>query len=30
MVVGHHGEDRRLLAIGTGIEERLTTETGRQ
>jgi aspartyl-tRNA(Asn)/glutamyl-tRNA(Gln) amidotransferase subunit A len=30
MVVGHHGEDRRLLAIGTGIEEKLTTETERQ
>jgi aspartyl-tRNA(Asn)/glutamyl-tRNA(Gln) amidotransferase subunit A len=29
MVVGRHGEDRRLLAIGIGIEERLTTETQR-
>ena len=30
MVVGRHGEDRRLLAIGRGIEEKLTTETVRQ
>jgi len=30
MVVGRHGEDRRLLAIGIGIEEELTTETKRQ
>jgi aspartyl-tRNA(Asn)/glutamyl-tRNA(Gln) amidotransferase subunit A len=30
MVVGRHGEDRRLLAIGRGIEEMLTTETRRQ
>jgi len=30
MVVGRHGEDRRLLAIGCGIEEKLTTETVRQ
>ncbi len=30
MVVGRHGEDRRLLAIGSGIEEKLTTETQRQ
>ena len=30
MVVGRHGEDRRLLAIGGGIEEKLTTETQRQ
>jgi aspartyl-tRNA(Asn)/glutamyl-tRNA(Gln) amidotransferase subunit A len=30
MVVGRHGEDRRLLAIGTAIEEKLTTETVRQ
>ncbi len=30
MVVGRHGEDRRLLAIGIGIEEKLTTETVRQ
>jgi aspartyl-tRNA(Asn)/glutamyl-tRNA(Gln) amidotransferase subunit A len=30
MVVGRHGEDRRLLAIGSGIEEKLTTETERQ
>jgi aspartyl-tRNA(Asn)/glutamyl-tRNA(Gln) amidotransferase subunit A len=30
MVVGRHGEDRRLLAIGTGIEEKLTTEAVRQ
>jgi aspartyl-tRNA(Asn)/glutamyl-tRNA(Gln) amidotransferase subunit A len=30
MVVGRHGEDRRLLAIGIGIEEKLTTETKRQ
>ena len=29
MVVGRHGEDRRLLAIGGGIEEKLTTETQR-
>jgi aspartyl-tRNA(Asn)/glutamyl-tRNA(Gln) amidotransferase subunit A len=29
MVVGRHGEDRRLLAIGSGIEEKLTTETQR-
>jgi aspartyl-tRNA(Asn)/glutamyl-tRNA(Gln) amidotransferase subunit A len=27
MVVGRHGEDRRLLAIGSGIEEKLATET---
>jgi aspartyl-tRNA(Asn)/glutamyl-tRNA(Gln) amidotransferase subunit A len=27
MVVGRHGEDRRLLAIGIGIEEKLATET---
>jgi aspartyl-tRNA(Asn)/glutamyl-tRNA(Gln) amidotransferase subunit A len=30
MVVGRHGDDRRLLAIGRGIEEQLTTETARQ
>jgi aspartyl-tRNA(Asn)/glutamyl-tRNA(Gln) amidotransferase subunit A len=30
MVVGRHGEDRRLLAIGIGIEEKLTTETMRR
>jgi aspartyl-tRNA(Asn)/glutamyl-tRNA(Gln) amidotransferase subunit A len=30
MVVGRHGEDHRLLAIGSGIEEKLTTETLRQ
>jgi aspartyl-tRNA(Asn)/glutamyl-tRNA(Gln) amidotransferase subunit A len=30
MVVGRHGEDRRLLAIGRGIEEKLATETQRQ
>jgi aspartyl-tRNA(Asn)/glutamyl-tRNA(Gln) amidotransferase subunit A len=30
MVVGRHGEDRRLLAIGRGIEEKLTTEAVRQ
>jgi aspartyl-tRNA(Asn)/glutamyl-tRNA(Gln) amidotransferase subunit A len=30
MVVGRHGEDRRLLAIGIGVEEKLTTETVRQ
>jgi aspartyl-tRNA(Asn)/glutamyl-tRNA(Gln) amidotransferase subunit A len=30
MVVGRQGEDRRLLAIGRGIEEKLTTETQRQ
>jgi aspartyl-tRNA(Asn)/glutamyl-tRNA(Gln) amidotransferase subunit A len=30
MVVGRHGEDRRLLAIGAGIEETLATETARQ
>ena len=30
MIVGRHGEDRRLLAIGSGIEEKLTTETQRQ
>src|SRR5271166_2499589 len=30
MVVGRHGKDRRLLAIGIGIEEKLTTETERQ
>jgi aspartyl-tRNA(Asn)/glutamyl-tRNA(Gln) amidotransferase subunit A len=27
MVVGRHGEDRRLLAIGISIEEKLATET---
>ena len=30
MVAGRHGEDRRLLAIGRGIEEKITTETQRQ
>jgi aspartyl-tRNA(Asn)/glutamyl-tRNA(Gln) amidotransferase subunit A len=30
MVVGRHGQDRRLLAIGIGIEEKLTTEPVRQ
>jgi len=30
MVVGRHGDDRRLLAIGIGIEEMLATETRRQ
>jgi aspartyl-tRNA(Asn)/glutamyl-tRNA(Gln) amidotransferase subunit A len=30
MVVGRHGEDRRLFAIGISIEEKLTTETQRQ
>jgi aspartyl-tRNA(Asn)/glutamyl-tRNA(Gln) amidotransferase subunit A len=30
MVVGRHGEDRRLLAIGIGLEEKLTTETQRR
>jgi aspartyl-tRNA(Asn)/glutamyl-tRNA(Gln) amidotransferase subunit A len=30
MVVGRHGEDRRLLAIGSGIEEMFTTEAQRQ
>ena len=30
MVVGRHGEDRRLLAIGIGTEEKLTKETKRQ
>ena len=30
MIAGRHGEDRRLLAIGIGIEEKLTTETQRQ
>jgi aspartyl-tRNA(Asn)/glutamyl-tRNA(Gln) amidotransferase subunit A len=30
MVVGRHGEDRRLLAIGRGIEDKFTTETQRQ
>jgi aspartyl-tRNA(Asn)/glutamyl-tRNA(Gln) amidotransferase subunit A len=29
MVVGRHGEDRRLLAIGGGLEEKLTTEAQR-
>jgi aspartyl-tRNA(Asn)/glutamyl-tRNA(Gln) amidotransferase subunit A len=29
MVAGRHGEDRRLLAIGVGIEEKLTIETQR-
>ena len=27
MVVGRHGDDRRLLAIGIGIEQKLTSET---
>jgi len=30
MVVGRHGKDRRLLGIGIGIEEKLTTETKRK
>jgi aspartyl-tRNA(Asn)/glutamyl-tRNA(Gln) amidotransferase subunit A len=30
MVVGRHGDDRRLLAIGIGIEDKLTSETQRQ
>jgi len=30
MVVGRHGDDRRFLAIGRGIEEKLTTGTARQ
>jgi aspartyl-tRNA(Asn)/glutamyl-tRNA(Gln) amidotransferase subunit A len=30
MVVGRHSEDRRLLAIGMGMETKLTTETQRQ
>jgi aspartyl-tRNA(Asn)/glutamyl-tRNA(Gln) amidotransferase subunit A len=30
MVVGRHGGDRRLLAIGRGIEEEFTTEAQRQ
>ena len=30
MVVGRHGQDRQLLAIGMGIEEKLTTEAWRQ
>jgi aspartyl-tRNA(Asn)/glutamyl-tRNA(Gln) amidotransferase subunit A len=29
MVAGRHGEDHRLLAIGVGLEEILTTETQR-
>jgi len=29
MVVGRHGEDCRLLAIGIGIEDKLTTEAAR-
>ena len=29
MLVGRHGEDHRLLAIGIGLEEILTTETQR-
>src|SRR6266446_8222134 len=30
LVVGRHGDDRRLLGIGSGIEEKLTTEAQRQ
>jgi aspartyl-tRNA(Asn)/glutamyl-tRNA(Gln) amidotransferase subunit A len=30
MVVGRHGEDRRLLAIGLGFEKKFTSETQRQ
>ena len=30
MVVGRHGKDRRLLAIGIGIEKKFTSETQRQ
>jgi len=30
MVVGRHGDDRRLLAIGAGIEETLASERARQ
>ena len=30
MVVGRHGEDHRLLAIGIGLEEKFTSETQRQ
>jgi aspartyl-tRNA(Asn)/glutamyl-tRNA(Gln) amidotransferase subunit A len=30
MIVGRHGADRRLLAIGIGIEKKFTSETQRQ